>query len=315
MPARTRHGHVFMRLLHSPASLCLAAAALLAAAPPVRAEPPVALPSCVTDDGAFPLATRLHGGPDSYTAGGGFGTWYLDLTNTTGRTCTGIHPVVVLVDGKRALKPSQPRLEFYRTPKGSPESRNSQDGQDGHTGQTGRTGPDDDRPLPVRFETTDEDELVGAFDGFPGFTVGPRKTVTVKVRLAVTSDAVPNQVTANAAVVQRHEGDGDWVGQSNDYRFTIDADPTGAAEAADGTATTDPSGPTAPADRESQADAAASAAPNPSTSPRTGAAGNELSLADELARTGLTSTPGATLAATTAFVLAGAALLLARRRR
>lgn len=296
MPARTRHGHVFMRLLHSPVSLCLAAAALLAAAPPVRAEPPVALPSCVTDDGAFPLTTRLHGGPDSYTAGGGFGTWYLDLTNTTGRTCTGIHPVVVLVDGKRALKPSQPRLEFYGTPKGSPDSP---------------ADPADARPHPVRFETTDEDELVGAFDGFPGFTVGPRKTVTVKVRLAVTSDAVPNEVTANAAVVQRHDGDGDWVGQSNDYRFTIDVDPSDAATASE------PSDPSAPADRESSdpAASASAAAPNPSTSPRTGAAGNELSLADELARTGLISTPGATLAATTAFVLAGAALLLARRRR
>ncbi len=286
-----------MRLLHSSASLCLAAAALLAAAPPVRAEPPVALPSCVTDDRAFPLTTRLHGGPDSYTAGGGFGTWYLDLTNTTGRTCTGIHPVVVLVDGERALKPSQPRLEFYGTPKGSP------DGPD----DAGR--PEEARPHPVRFETTDEDELVGAFDGFSGFTVGPRETLTVKVRLAVTSDAVPNEVTVNAAVVQRHDGDGDWVGQSNDYRFTIDADPADAADA------TGPSDPSASAGRESSADPAASAAPNPSASSLTGSAGNELSLADELARTGLTSAPGATLAATTAFVLAGAALLLARRRR
>lgn len=289
-----------MRLLHSPASLCLAAAALLAAAPPVRAEPPVALPSCVTDDGAFPLATRLHGGPDSYTAGGGFGTWYLDLTNTTGRTCAGIHPVVVLVDGKRALKPSQPRLEFYETPKGGPER------------PVDAGSPAEERPLPVRFETTDEDELVGAFDGFPGFTVGPRKTITVKVRLAVTSDAVPNEVTANAAVVQRHDGDGEWVGQSNDYRFTIDTDP---ADAADETGPSDSAAPAAPADRDSPTGPSDSAAPDPSTSPHTGAAGNELSLADELARTGLFPPPGATLAATAAFVLAGAALLLARRRR
>ncbi len=263
----------------------------------MRAEPPVALPSCVTDDGDFPLTTRLHGGPDSYTAGGGFGTWYLDLTNTTGRTCTGIHPVVVLVDGKRALKPSQPRLEFYGTPKGTPERPQ---------GPVDAGSPAKERPLPVRFETTDEDELVGAFDGFDGFTVGPRKTVTVKVRLAVTSDAVPNEVTANAAVVQRHDGDGDWVGQSNDYRFTIETDPTDAADA---------TGPAAPADRDTSTEAAASAAPHPSTSPRTGAAGNELSLADELARTGLFPPPGATLAATAAFVLAGGALLLARRRR
>nr|WP_246101032.1 hypothetical protein [Streptomyces cyaneus] len=284
--------------LRTPASLCLAAAALLAAAPPVRAEPPAALPSCATDDGAFPLTTRLHGGPASYEAGGGYGVWYLDLTNTTVRTCTGIHPVVVLVDGKRALKPSQPRLEFYGIPKGSQD-----DSQDG--GPTG--DPDGARPHPVRFETTDEDELVGAFGGFPGFTVGPGKTVTVKVRLAITSDAAPNEVTANAAVVQRHDRDGDWVGQSNDYRFTIEADPTDAAD------------PTDPAGKDGSAHPAASTSPNPSATPGTDTARNQLTLADELARTGLTTPHGATLiatlTATAAMLLAGAALLVARRRR
>ncbi|MDF3149039.1 MULTISPECIES: hypothetical protein [unclassified Streptomyces] len=278
--------------LHTPASLCLAAAALLAAAPPVRAEPLAALPSCATDDGDFPLTTRLHGGPASYAAGGGFGTWYLDLTNTTGRTCTGIHPVVVLVDGKRALKPSQPRLEFYGIPTGS------QGGSSDGSSEGSRTGsPDAARPRPVRFETTDEDELVGAFGGFPGFTVGPGKTITVKVRLAITSDAAPNEITANAAVVQRHDRDGDWVGQSNDYRFTIAADRTDAA---------DPTGRDA---------SAAPASPAPSATPGTGSARNQLTLADELARTGLTSPHGATLTATVAMILAGAALLVARRRR
>lgn len=260
--------------LHTPASLCLAAAALLAAAPPVHAEAPADLPGCATDGRVFPLTTRLRGGPDSYAAGGGFGTWYLDLTNKTGRTCTGIHPVVVLVDGKRALEPSQPRLEFY-----------------------GSRG-DGSRPRPVRFEATDQDELVGAFDGFPGFTVGPRSTLTVKVRLALTSDAVPNEVTANAAVVQRHDGDGDWVGQSNDYRFTIEADRT------------DPATPTDPADRDASAHPAS---PDPSAT--SDPARSRLTLADELARTGLTSPPGVTFAATAAFLLAGAALLVARRRR
>ncbi|ELS53590.1 hypothetical protein [Streptomyces viridochromogenes] len=263
---------MFMRL-HTPASLCLAAAALLAAAPPVHAEPPAALPSCATDGGTFPLTTRLHGGPASYTAGGGYGTWYLDVTNTTARACTGIHPVVVLVDAERALEPSQPRLEFYG-------------------------GRDSTRPHPVRFETTDEDELVGAFDGFPGFTVGPGKTLTVKVRLAITSDAVPNEVTANAAVVQRHDDDGDWVGQSNDYRFTIDADPADPTDAPD---------PTDPAE------GAASAAPHASATP--GTAANRLTLADELARTGLSGPTAMTLAATAALLLTGAGLLFARRRR
>lgn len=291
--------------LHSPASLCLAAAALLAVAPPVRAEPSAELPSCATDDRAFPLTTRLHGGPDSYVAGGGFGTWYLDLTNRTGRTCTGIHPVVVLVDAERALEPSQPRLEFYGSPSGSPSS-SPKGGADG--------GPDRARPHPVRFETTDEDELVGAFGGsddFPGFTVGPRKTVTVKVRLAVTSDAVPNKVTANAAVVQRHEGDGDWVGQSNDYRFTIDADP---ADPAHPTGKEAPADTTAPTDPESSASPNASAAANPSATPGAENPRGHLSLADELARTGLTP-PGATFATTAALLLAGITLLVARRRR
>ncbi|MEQ8143644.1 hypothetical protein [Streptomyces sp. OP7] len=163
----------------------------------------VGLPGCAgAGDRGFPLTAHVRGGPEAYDAGGGFGGWELELSNTTGRTCTGVHPVVVLVDEERKLKPSQPRLEFY-DPAG--------------------------RPHPVRFEATDADELVGAFaddaERFPGFTVGPRATLTVKVRLAVTSDAVPNHVTATAAVVQRRDGDGDWVGQSDDYRFRIDGAP------------------------------------------------------------------------------------------
>jgi hypothetical protein len=54
--------------------------------------------------------------------------------------------------------------------------------------------------------------------------VAPGATLSVKVRLAVTSDAVANDVVAHAAVVQRQGDDGDdgdWVGQSNDYRFRI----------------------------------------------------------------------------------------------
>lgn len=201
------------------------------------------------DGHGFPITTRIHGGPDTYAAGGGLGTWYLDLTNTTDRTRTDIHPVVVLVDDKRALEPSQARLEFY----------------------------DGERPHPVRFEQTDANELVGAFDdGFPGFTVAAGRTLTVKVRLGITSDAVPNGVTAAAAVVQRHTDDGDWVGQSDDYRFGIDAEP----------------------DR--------------TPAPRTGDA--PLPFADELARTGLGAS-GVAMAATVALLVTGGAILLARRRR
>ncbi|NGO12964.1 hypothetical protein G5C60_36545 [Streptomyces sp. HC44] len=175
-------------------------------------------PSCTAGGGSreFPVRTRIHGGPSVYEAGGGYRTWYLDLTNTTDSVCANIHPVVVLVDEKRALKAGQSRLEFY-------------EGDGSGKGESGT-----ERRHPVRFERTGEDENIGVFDGddeggdggFPGFTVAPGATLSVKVRLAVASDAVPNDVVANAAVVQRHDDDGDWVGQSNDYRFRIvDAGP------------------------------------------------------------------------------------------
>ncbi|WP_314223331.1 hypothetical protein [Streptomyces zaehneri] len=305
-----------------PVSVCLAVAAALLPAPAQA----VAGPSCAGPDGAdFPLTTRLHGGPDSYRAGGGYGIWYLDLTNTTRLTCDGIHPVVVLVDAGRALKPSQARLEFYA------------DGQ----------------PHPVRFESTDEDELVGAFtegptagptagetggqaegqsdggDGFPGFTVGPGRTLTVKLRLALTSDTAPNDVTANAAVVQRHGDDGDWIGQSNDYRFAVkagtapdtDADPDADPDTAPGL---DPAAPTPDPDPTHAPSAAptvtSSATPTVTSSatpaPDASAADTgRLSLADEaeeLARTGLGS-PAVLAGATACLLAAGATLLLARR--
>lgn len=160
-------------------------------------------PTCAAAPGdrAFPVTTRIHGGPAVYEAGGEHRTWRLDLTNTTARPCTGIHPVLVLVDERRALTTAQPRMEFY----------------DGNR----------PRPYPVTFEATDADETIGVFDGdgFPGFTVGPGRTVSVKVRLAIGAGAVANDVVANAAVVQRHADDGEWVGQSDDYRFRVVADP------------------------------------------------------------------------------------------
>ncbi|MFI7504661.1 hypothetical protein ACIBVL_40565 [Streptomyces sp. NPDC049687] len=286
--------------LRRAAAMAAAAAALL----PVPAHAEAGSPCAGADPGAFPLTTRLHDGPGSYRAGGGHGTWYLDLTNTTGRTCTGLHPVVVLVDAGRALQPTQPHLDFY-------------------------VGG---RPHPVRFETTDEDELVGAFtdgpkgeaDAFPGFTVGPRKTLTVKLRLALTSDTAPNDITANAAVVQRHGDDGDWIGQSNDYRFSVeaatdtatdqDADTDTAPDSAsepDLTTTLLPPPPPTP----TTATPSSSSSPKPDASPSARATGTP-SLADEakeLARSGLTSTP-ALLAATGCLLAVGAALLLARRR-
>ena len=255
-----------MRLC-TPAHLCLAAAAaaavLLPGAHPAHADAPA--PACAApDDHTFPLTTRIHGGPGSYTAGGGFGTWSVDLTNTTDRICSGIHPVVVLVDDKRVLEPSQPRLEFF-------------EGENAH---------------PVRFEKTGEDELVGAFadaeGGFAGFTVAPGDTVTVKVRLSLTSDAVPNGVTANAAVVQRHDDDGDWVGQSNDYRFAIGG--------GDGGTGTDPG-------KEPR--------PDPDTDASVPPREDRFPFAEELARTGT----GTQVAAVAALLLTGGGVLLVARRR
>lgn len=210
---RTRHGYVFMRrYVHGHVSTLLGLAAAAALIPTSAAAaaprlPPSASAACTPADRSFPLTTRIHGGPATYEAGGEPGVWNLELTNTTRRTCTGIHPVVVLVDERHALKPSQPRLDFY-------------DGPRAHA---------------VRFEATDEDELVGAFGG-DGLSVGPGRTVTVKVRLAFAAGAVANDVTVNAAAVQRHGDDGDWVGQSNDYRFRID-DETAPSGDGDSTAT------------------------------------------------------------------------------
>ncbi|MDW8811031.1 cell wall protein [Streptomyces scabiei] len=168
-------------------------------------------PTCAgSGRGTFPLRTRIRGGPATYVAGGGFHTWALELTNTTKRTCGNIHPVVVLTDGARTLERTQPQLEYY-------------DATDA-TDATGDAGDvEGATPRPVTFERTDSDELVGVLGGNgPGFTVPPGRTLTVRVRLALTSDAtVPNDVVANAAVVERRGDDSEWVGESNDYRFRI----------------------------------------------------------------------------------------------
>lgn len=187
------------------ATVAVAVLGLTAAAPvdgtgAFEAVAPDRQPTCGNPSAAdFPIRTRISGGPAAYRPGGGFHTWNVELTNTTAEPCGNIHPVIVFTDRARALKPGQIQLEFYEGGGG--------------------------RQYPVAIEETEEQELVGVLDDggdrFRGFTVPPGRTVTVPVRLAFTSDARPDAVTANAAIVQRRGGDGDWVGESADYRFTL----------------------------------------------------------------------------------------------
>ncbi|MFD5882335.1 hypothetical protein NRK68_12670 [Streptomyces yangpuensis] len=166
------------------------------------ARPAPAMPSRVQatcGDGkssAFPIGARIRGGPAVYRTGGEPQTWYLDLTNTTDSECKAIHPVVVLTDKARTLRPAHLRMEF-ETPGGV---------------------------LPAGLERSDRDEIIAVFDGgdaFPGFTVAPGGTRTVKVGLAFTPDAPTGEVVADAALVQRKGDDGDWVGEAGGYRFSV----------------------------------------------------------------------------------------------
>ncbi|MEX0170108.1 hypothetical protein [Streptomyces sp. LMG1-1-1.1] len=193
-PRRSRR----QRTPRTAATAATAAALLTLAAPALGApapDPPAA-PTCgEVPDSGFPIDTRIHGGPTDYPAGGPFQEWKLDLTNGTDAPCSDIHPVLVFADGERTLRPAQIRFEFYDA--GSARWR------------------------PVAFEATEEAESVGAFTDFGGFVVPAGGTLTVPVRLAFGADAAPDEVVVNAAVVQRRGADGDWVGESGDYRLTV----------------------------------------------------------------------------------------------
>lgn len=165
---------------------------------PAPALPSRALATC--GDGkssAFPIGARIRGGPPVYRTGGGPQSWYLDLTNTTNSECTAIHPVVVLTDKARALRPAHLRMDF--------------DAPGG--------------PFPVSLERTDRDEIIAVFDGgdaFSGFTVAAGASRTVKVSLAFAADAPTGEVVADAALVQRKGDDGDWIGEAGGYRFSVE---------------------------------------------------------------------------------------------
>ncbi|MFE3092581.1 hypothetical protein ACFXG1_02020 [Streptomyces sp. NPDC059248] len=149
--------------------------------------------------GAFPIGTRIVGGPDVHHPGGGFEAWGVELTNTTGRECRQVHPVLVFAARDRGLTPDRMMLEFY--------------------------DPGAARWRGAQLETSGDDEVVGVLGAQRaeggGFTVRAKSAVTVRVRLALTGETPPNQVTVNAAVVQRRGDDGDWVGESGDYRFAV----------------------------------------------------------------------------------------------
>ncbi|MFJ8074736.1 hypothetical protein ACIQ7Q_12585 [Streptomyces sp. NPDC096176] len=154
-------------------------------------------PTCgKASDPDFPIKTRIHGGPASVRAGAGFRSWSVDLTNTTREVCHRIHPVLILTARDSGLTADRVTLEFY----------------DEETA----------RWRPVTLERTAEDEIVGAFDdGFLGVVVPAGGTVTVRARLSFAAGTTPNTVTVNAAIVQRQGDDGDWVGESGDYRFAV----------------------------------------------------------------------------------------------
>ncbi|MGW6535834.1 hypothetical protein ACWGBV_13290 [Streptomyces sp. NPDC055051] len=199
-----------------PLALGLALPAGPASASAAPAPAPAPAPRCGSASAAgFPLDTKIHDGPADYPAGGAFRAWELEVRNTTEGDCAGVHPVLVLADEGRVLRPEQIRLEFY----------------DGEA----------EAWRPVVFEATEEAESVGAFTGFGGFSVPAGRTVTVPVRLAFRDDVAPEEVVVNAALVQRRGADGDWVGRSDDYRLTIG--PPDPAEPAPPSAPADPATP------------------------------------------------------------------------
>ncbi|MEU1348137.1 hypothetical protein ACFYPA_26250 [Streptomyces sp. NPDC005775] len=271
-------------------------------------------PSCGGRDATdFPIDTRIHGGPDTYASGGGYGTWFLDLTNTTAEPCRAIHPVLVLTDEDRTLTSDQIQLEFSER---------------AHPGVEHR----------VSWETTDRDEHIGVFggegdDAFPGFTVPPGRTVTVQVRLAFTSDTSPGRITANAAIVQRQRADsdsagkgidgldGEWVGESEDYPFTVVED-DGSTTGTDEDPADEPEESGDVAKEKESGDLTGRVPMRPDASPTTGTTGTPRPLVPgydpaavpELARTGI-SVPLPLPALTVSGLLIGGGAIVIRARR
>jgi hypothetical protein len=177
------------------AALSAQTAALAVPAVPAALAAPAPICGKATDPD-FPIKTRIRGGPATVRAGSGFHTWSVELTNRTREGCDRIHPVLVITAEDRTLTADRVTVEFH--------------------------DEEADRWRPVTLERTTEDEFVGVFDdGFQGFVVPAGGTVTVRTRLSVAAGTAANRVTVNAAIVQRKGDDGDWVGESGDYRFAV----------------------------------------------------------------------------------------------
>jgi hypothetical protein len=177
----------------TPAPAEAADPAAESAVPPVCGDP---------DSPQFPLTAHVRkGAPPVYKADGSRRTWTVELRNTTREACRAIHPVVVIVDENRTLRPDEIRLEYY-----APEAR------------VWRSVP---------LESSDQDEHIGVLGGgFPGFVVPPTETVPVRIRMGFGPEAVPvdggaSPVEVKVAAVQRQRDDGEWVGESNDYSLTV----------------------------------------------------------------------------------------------
>ncbi|MEV8454435.1 hypothetical protein AB0467_19085 [Streptomyces sp. NPDC052095] len=327
-PGRTRHGFALGLAVASvvpavvlggtsvaPASAARSTSSAPAPGPSAAPAPapgpgavPTPGPSAACGDPAakdFPLTTRIHGGPDTYSSGGGYGTWFLDLTNTTAEPCRAVHPVLVLTDADRRLTSDQIQLQFSEQARPGTEHR-------------------------VSWETTDQDEHIGVFGGtggdtFAGFTVPAGRTVTVRVRMAFTSDTSPGRITANAVVVQRQrvagKDDGAWIGESDDYPFTVvdengdgtERDTGGTTEPPAATATT---GPDEPGTAESVPDGPRTPPPaaDPGDPDPGGPDADDPDL-PELAATGTDPLTAPALAATGLLIAGGAMVVTARRLR
>ncbi|MEO3978243.1 hypothetical protein [Streptomyces sp. CAU 1734] len=203
-----------MRLRNALATGVIAATAALLPLPALAADDS-RQPRCGTLSGKdFPIDTRILGVPSVHRPGAGFAEWSVELTNTTDRVCRNIHPVIVFAPRDSGLTPANLAVEF-------------------HDGTAARWRP-------TEPETTSEDEVVVVLDdvrerGTSGVTVRGRATVTVRVRVALAEGTPANEVTVNAAIVQRRGGDGDWVGASGEHRFTVPGDGGGGADGGTGT--------------------------------------------------------------------------------